>query len=56
MEQERNRRDRWLSREEEEPLLQAARPWLKDIVLFALPIGMRMGEIRELTWEEVDLF
>ena len=56
MEQERNRRDRWLSTGEEERLLQAARPWLKDIVLFALHTGMRMGEIRELTWNGVDLF
>ena len=56
MEHERNRRDRWLSRGEEERLLQAARPWLKDMILFALHTGMRMGEIRELTWEGVDLF
>ena len=35
MEHERNRRDGWLSTGEEERLLQAARPWLKDIVLFA---------------------
>ena len=44
------------SRGEEERLLQVARPWLKDMVLFALHTGMRMGEIRELTWEGVDLF
>lgn len=29
---------------EEERLLQAARPWLKDIVLFALHTYMRMVE------------
>ena len=51
MEKERNRRDRWLSTGEEERLLQAARPWLKDMILFALNTGMRMREIRELTWE-----
>jgi integrase len=56
MEQERNRRDRWLSTGEEERLLQVAKPWLKDMILFALNTGMRMGEIRELTWEGVDLF
>ena len=55
MEQERNRRDRWLSRGEEERLLQVTRPWLKDMVLFALHTGMWMGEIRESTWEGVDL-
>ncbi|MEO7861389.1 MAG: tyrosine-type recombinase/integrase [Nitrospirales bacterium] len=46
----------WLSTGEEERLLQMTRPWMKDIVLFALDTGMRMGEIRELTWEGVDLF
>ena len=56
MEQERNRRDRWLSTGEEERLLLAARPWLKDIILFALNTGMRMGEILGLTWVGVDLF
>jgi integrase len=34
----------------------AARPWRKDIFLFALHAGMRVGKIRELAWEGADLF
>src|SRR5262245_2594862 len=54
MEREYNKRDRWLSVEEETRLLQACAPWLHDLVLFALHTGMRMGEILELTWCGVD--
>ena len=50
MERENNKRDRWLSVEEEARLLQACAPWLHDLVTFALHTGMRMGEILELTW------
>ncbi|MGD9852466.1 MAG: tyrosine-type recombinase/integrase [Nitrospirales bacterium] len=55
-EQENNQRDRWLSQEEERRVLAACTPWLKDMVIFALNTGMRMGEILALTWETVDLF
>ena len=54
MERENNKRDRWLSLEEEEQLLQTCAPWLHDLVTFALHTGMRMGEILELTWRAVD--
>lgn len=54
MERENNKRDRWLSVEEEAPLLQGCAPWLHDLVMFALHTGMRMGEILELTWRGVD--
>ena len=54
MEQENNQRDRWLSMEEEPPLLQGCAPWLHNLVTFALHTGMRMGEILELTWRGVD--
>ena len=54
MEKENNKRDRWLSDEEEGRLLDACTPWLKNLVLFALCTGMRMGEILELTWRGVD--
>lgn len=43
MERENNKRDRWLSFEEETRLLQACAPWLHDLVTFALHTGMRMG-------------
>jgi integrase len=54
MERENNKRDRWLSDEEERCLLMACAPWLRDLVLFALCTGMRMGEILALTWRGVD--
>ncbi len=56
MEKENNKRDRWLTDEEEEKLMKVSPPWLKEIVLFALHTGTRMGEILALTWEGVSLF
>lgn len=55
MEKENNKRDRWLSEEEENRLLASCAPWLHDLVTFALHTGMRMGEILELTWRGVDV-
>lgn len=55
MERENNRRDRWLTLEEEARLLKSCGPWLCDLVTFALHTGMRMGEILELSWRGVDL-
>ncbi len=51
-----NKRDRWLTFEEEEKLLQACPAWLRELVLFGLNTGMRLGEILSLTWKGVDLF
>src|SRR4051812_6768020 len=56
MERENNTRDRWLTIEEETRLLNAAAPWLRELMLFAIHSGMRMGEILDLTWAGVDLF
>lgn len=56
MERENNTRDRWLTVEEEQRLLPAVSPWLRDVMVFALNTGMRMGEILALTWAGVDLF
>ena len=56
MEQENNTRDRWLTLDEERRLLQAASPWLRELMLFAIHSGMRLGEILGLTWAGVDLF
>lgn len=55
-EEERNKRFRWLSHEEEARLLPQCAVWVKEIVVFALHTGMRMGEILGITWEAVDLF
>jgi integrase len=50
-----NARDRWLTWEEERALLEASPDWLKEIVVFALNTGMRLGEIVNLKWHNVDL-
>lgn len=55
MEKENNSRDRWLTVEEEQRLLAAAAPWLRELVVFAIYTGMRMGEILALTWAGADL-
>ena len=65
----RNARDRWLSIEEENRLIDAClfyatgkdnkqepRYWLREIVIFALNTGMRQDEILSLEWPDVDLF
>ena len=51
-----NKRDRWLTDEEEMRLLAVCPSWLSDLVVFALHSGMRLGEILALTWAGVDLF
>lgn len=51
-----NKRDRWLTFEEEEKLLLGCPVWLQELVLFGLNTGMRLGEILSLTWKGVDLF
>jgi integrase len=55
-EQEDNKRDRWLSQEEEGRLLPTCVPWVREIMTMALHTGMRMGEILSLKWDAVDLF
>ncbi len=54
MEQVRNEVDRWLTSEEEERLMAASSPWLREIMVFALNTGMRQGEILNLQWQDVD--
>lgn len=54
MEQVRNEVDRWLTAEEEERLMAASSPWLREIMVFALNTGMRQGEILKLQWQDVD--
>jgi integrase len=56
MEQENNERDRWLGDEEEKRLLELCPSWLRELVMFALNTGMRLGEIISLEWKGVDLF
>lgn len=56
MEEENNARDRWLSDDEERRLLEICPAWLRELVMFALNTGMRLGEIISLEWKGVDLF
>ena len=48
-------RERILSYDEEEKLLESSTDHLKPILITALQTGMRYGEILSLTWEDVDL-
>ena len=53
-----NQIDRWLSPEEEGALMDACydRPWLKDVIVFALNTGVRQGGVIHLKWSDVDFF
>jgi len=53
--EEDNLQVRSLSEAEEEQLLQCCSPYLQDMVTFAINTGLRLGEILNLRWEEVDL-
>lgn len=55
MEKENNKRDRWLSYDEELRLLNASPNWMRDLIVFALNTGMRLSEILTLTWDQIDL-
>ncbi|MAR70756.1 site-specific integrase [Halomonas sp.] len=52
-------RVRWLSHDEAERLIEAARatraPWLADFIQVCLYTGMRKSEVTGLTWDRVDL-
>jgi integrase len=47
------RRDRWITKEEEDRLLSYSPVWLGAIIQFALNTGMRRSEILNLQWEHV---
>ncbi len=49
-----NRRDRFLTEEEEAALLDHADPRIKGAIIFALHTGLRLREMLSLTWENVD--
>jgi integrase len=44
-----------LSAEEEKDLLDAAPPYLKDLVQFAVNTGLRRGDVFNLKWEDIDI-
>jgi len=52
---ENNKRDRVLTAEEYDRLLNAVAPHLKPMIILAYNTGMRKGEILTLTWNQVNL-
>jgi integrase len=52
---EDNLKARTLSEGEERALLSCCSPYLQDLATFAINTGLRLGDILNLTWEEVDL-
>jgi integrase len=51
----RNERYRWLTEAEEGRLLAASAPHLRDLLVFLLDTGARLGEATGLTWRDVEL-
>ena len=52
---ENNQRFETLSEEQEEKLVQASPPYLREMVLFAINTGLRTSDIFNLQWMEVDV-
>src|ERR1035438_8217655 len=52
---EDNQRFETLSESQEENLLLASPPYLRDMILFAINTGLRTGDIFNLQWNEVDI-
>lgn len=50
-----NKRERWLTRDEEAKLLDVCPDWLREVVMFAVNTGMRRDEILSLRWPQVDM-
>jgi|TARA_B100001964_G_scaffold236425_1_gene298124 site-specific recombinase XerD len=51
-----NKRVRYLSKEEEKMLLANLPDWLRPIVIIARETGLRLSNIANLTWTQVNLF
>ena len=52
---ENNQRFETLSEEQEEQLLLASPPYLRELILFAINTGLRTSDIFNLQWMEVDI-
>ena len=55
MEKENNKRNSWLSYEEERKLKEVSPQQLWEICLFAMETGLRQNELLSLAWSMVDL-
>jgi excisionase family DNA binding protein len=49
-----NRKERFLTDDEEQRLLASASPTLRSIIIIAVNTGMRLGEILGLRWDQID--
>lgn len=47
--------ERWLTLEEEDRLMKVSEPWLQEIIVFAIHTGLRLGELLDLKWLQIDL-
>ncbi len=54
-EKENNKRDRWLTQDEERRLIENSPEWLAEIVVFCINTGVRQGEMISLEWSRVDM-
>ncbi len=54
-EKERNKRDRWLTENEERRLIENSPEWLSEIIVFSLNTGLRKGELASLEWSRVNI-
>ena len=52
---ENNERDRWMTKDEEELILDNSPEWLREIVVFNLNTGLRIQELLSLEWSRVNL-
>ena len=50
-----NQIERWLTYEEQDKVLSHCEDWLKHLVTFDLHTGLRMNELLNLKWMDVDL-
>jgi integrase len=48
-------KDRWVTYTEEELILSASPIWLKPIILLDINTGLRLSELLNLTWDNIDL-
>jgi integrase len=51
----KNKRFRWISREEANRLIRELPDYLKPVVIFALQTGLRRSNIVDLEWQQVDM-
>jgi integrase len=52
--EENNARVRWLTDDEENRLLPALAEWLRPLAIFAIHTGLRLGELLNLRWSDID--